>query len=326
MQIKLKRIPILKFGLAILVGVGVVRIATPVKTANLVPNPNPAKTYDEAFAKLNQLHAYENEKVNPVCRSTILGHDEKVANAVVLLHGLSNCPRQFAELGKLFHEHGYNVLIPRMPQNGYPDRYSVEFRRLRAENLREYADISLDIACGLGENITVMGLSGGGVVACWLAQYRPEAKKVVIIAPALGLGGLPTPLHQPLLKMLLLLPNVTLKRDPATVLPHAYLQQTTRGTAQMMRLGEAVFKSARKNKPVAKSIILVLNPLDRAVSNPLSRALFRLWKLNGAKAHLYKFDKAHDLKHDLISAQQPFQKTHVVYPILFKLATEKPVR
>jgi alpha-beta hydrolase superfamily lysophospholipase len=37
--------------------------------------------------------------------------------------------------------------------------------------------------------VTVVGLSAGGLVAAWAAQYRSELDKAVLIAPSTGFGS-----------------------------------------------------------------------------------------------------------------------------------------
>jgi hypothetical protein len=43
---------------------------------------------------------------------------------------------------------GYNVLIPRLPRHGLADRKVENLSPLKAEELRDCADASVDIGCG----------------------------------------------------------------------------------------------------------------------------------------------------------------------------------
>ena len=45
---------------------------------------------------------------------------------------------------------------------------------------------AVDIAAGLGDQVTIAGLSAGGVVAAWAAQHRRDVHRAVLIAPSLG--------------------------------------------------------------------------------------------------------------------------------------------
>jgi len=282
--------------------------------------PAPALDYDAALVGFARLQAEEGPEVNPVCRSQLMTHGHKTPGAIVLIHGLSNCPRQFLELGELLHAQGYNVLIPRIPYHGLLNRKTPLFKRLTAEKLKAFAENAVNIARGLGQEVTVAGLSAGGVMAAWVAQFRPDVAKVVIISPALGLKYLPSFAHNTTMKLLLRMPHYFIPRNPQNVLPHAYLQQSSRGTGEMLRLGSAVFEAAHNSKPAVQNITLILNPTDRAVDNKLSRQLLKRWQANGTESlRLYEFEASYKLAHDLISTQQPYQQTALIYPILLNL-------
>lgn len=79
---------------------------------------NPASSYEEAAARINQIQAAEAElaELNPVCATQLLTHGDKVDNVIVFLHGFTSCPAQFAHLGEEYFEKGYNVYIPRIPR------------------------------------------------------------------------------------------------------------------------------------------------------------------------------------------------------------------
>ena len=81
----------------------------------MASQPHPATTYAGAMERFEKLSAQDDNganPVNPLCRSQLLTHGEKVERAIVLVHGIPNCPQQYAKLGPLFHERGLNVLIP----------------------------------------------------------------------------------------------------------------------------------------------------------------------------------------------------------------------
>jgi hypothetical protein len=49
-------------------------------------------------------------------------------------------------------------------------------KKLTTQDLKTYDDQVMDIARGLGDGVDVVVISGGGTVASWLAQKRPELK------------------------------------------------------------------------------------------------------------------------------------------------------
>ena len=82
--------------------------------------------------------------------------------AVILLHGISNCPHTYVRLGAMLHARGHSVVMPRMPQNGHADRNTDALRRLTAEQLASYGDAAVDVAAGLADEVVVCGISAGG--------------------------------------------------------------------------------------------------------------------------------------------------------------------
>ena len=56
------------------------------------------------------------------CLSRLLTHGEKTERAVVLVHGLTNCPKQWELFGQEAFRRGWNVLILRLPEHGLGDR------------------------------------------------------------------------------------------------------------------------------------------------------------------------------------------------------------
>src|SRR6266699_7354514 len=147
---------------------------------------DPAIDYETAMSRFAQIQVREEADgtLNPVCRSKLLTHGSKTERVIVLMHGMTNCPQQFVELAPKFYEQGYNVLIPRMPHNGYTDTNTDALKYVTAAELRNCSSAMVDIARGLGHHVTYVGLSVGGVMAAWVAQYRADVNKAVIIAPS----------------------------------------------------------------------------------------------------------------------------------------------
>jgi carboxylesterase len=302
-------------------------------TPLLDAEPDPARDYAAALARCVDLQGLDGDEVNPVCRSRLLAHGLKTEHALVLVHGVANCPAQFAQLAPLFFEQGYNVLIPRIPWNGLLDRSGAALRHLSARELRAFGDAVVDIACGLGERVTVVGLSGGGVVAAWAAQYRREVERAVVIAPAIGtLPGLPfgnVLINRLAMRLARILPNLMTQRFLPTPPgpPHRYDGFATRGIAAVMQLGFAVLDAARTETPAAGSIQVVINDNDTTVDSAVARDLARRWRATaGDRVAVYTFARDRGLIHDLIDPAQPSQQTDFVYPILVELIAPAGVR
>jgi carboxylesterase len=302
----------------------------PLKLKKLTAKSRPVNDYAAALERIEALQALDTYDVNPVCRLRLLTHGQKTERVLVFWHGFTSCPRQFFQLGQMFYQLGYNVLIPRLPHHGLTDRLRPDQRQLTAEDLIALVDGVLDLAHGLGQQVTVAGFSAGGVLAGWAAQYRPDIAQAVIISPAFGLKVVPLPLAKPAAKLLLTWPNVFRWWDPRFKAetpgpPHAYPRYSTRALGQILRLGLAVRTAARQSKPAVPSILVVTNPHDWAVNNDLTAEITRCWCNNGSgQVRTYAFEVALELGHDLIDPAQVAQRINVVYPILMDLIDNRP--
>ena len=299
----------------------------PVDPHRLTSHPNPVQNYNEAEQRIQALHAQEADHLNPVCRTQFLSFGKKVERVIVFIHGNTTCPQQFADLGKLFYQNGYNVLIAPLPRHGLADRMTEEQAQLTAEQLAAYGDNVVDIAQGLGDHITLAGLSAGGVVTGWAAQNREDIDEAVLISPGFGFAQVPPALTLPAMNLYSLLPNSFEWWDPAlkaNIGPsYAYPRYSTRTLAQILRLSLAVQSQAGQSGPRAQTIWVVTNANDNAVSYPLIQRVVSLWEQHGAsRVRTYQFPAALRLGHDLIDPTQPDQRIDVVYPKLLEIITE----
>lgn len=292
----------------------------------LSSHPNPVRSYAEAVVRIEALQAKNPPDIRSVCQPQFMTHKMKVEKVIIFLHGYTNCPEQFRSLGEIFYNLGYNVLIPCFPHHGLQDRLSAHQARLMAEELVAVVEEVMDIAHGLGSHITLVGLSCGGVMTGWAAQHRADLDEAVLISPAFGLHVIPSPLTAWASRLAMLLPNFFRWWDSeikAELGPeYAYPWFSTRGLAQVLRLAQSVLSAARRSKPAAKSILLVTNANDVAVSNHAAAELVSLWRQQGAEqVHTYEFAAELKLGHDLIDPGQSDQRTEVVYPKLVELIT-----
>lgn len=293
---------------------------------------DPATDYEMALERYAQVQAQEEGDealLNPVCHSKLLTHGRKVERAIILMHGMTNCPQQYVELAPLFYERGYNVLIPRMPCNGLADPNTDALKHVTATELRDCCATMIDIAHGLGDQVTFLGISVGGVMAAWVAQYRADVSKAVLIAPSFTINPLlGVFLSRLIMHLFLTIPNLMTQwfKPVKGGLGHNYLGFATRGLGQMMRLGFSVYDAARTTRAAAQSVLVITNAADPAVNNNITRQLGEYWHANGFQ-HLdtYQFDAKYQLIHDIIDPGQLDQQTALVYPILLDLVTGKMI-
>jgi alpha-beta hydrolase superfamily lysophospholipase len=318
---------VLALVVAIFIGFGLLdlgfRLLLHAAHESLQSHPNPAPDYEAAANRFGAIQKMEGPELDPVCHSILLTHGVRTEKAIVFFHGYTNCPQQFRELGQIFFDMGDNVLIPRLPRHGMADRKVENLSPLKAEELRDCADASLDIARGLGHEIYVVGLSAGGTLTAWIAQNRSEVARVVLIAPALGLTRREgTRLQKAMALFLPLLPDI--RTDSFNIDPdapsHTYPGFSSRALAQLLRLSAATFAGALDQPPRVQDVVLITSKSDEAVSDYVAWGLIGLWRAKGlSKFTAVDFPKAMNIDHDMIDPSQRYAQTQIVYPLLISL-------
>ena len=167
----------------------------------------------------------------------------------------------------------------------------------------------------------------GGVIAGWVAQNRPDVDRVVVIAPNFGTYRVPNILLKPTIVFLMTSPNRFVWWDPKL---KSQLKRPTgtyqgfysRALGEIRRLGWAVQKASKENKPKAGSILVVTNANDQAVSQEGIDVIVNNWQRHSDQVQRFEFARDLQLGHDLIDPEQPNQQVESVYPRLITLITE----
>jgi len=284
------------------------------------PGSSPALDYATAHSRVAARLAEPAPGVRPECRSKVLDHGARTRDVYVLLHGLTNCPAQFAKFADLLYARGANVLLLRLPYHGLADRMTTESAKLTAGDLVASATEAVNLAHGYGERVTVIGLSVSGVTAAWIAQTRSDVDLAVVIAPFFAPNGLPNWGITPLANLLCRLPNGFVwwdskERENLAGSPYSYPRFATRTLGETMRLGLDVFSRARMWPPAAQRVLIVTSPADRAISMPRVRQLATLW---GPRAQSLSFPTDWNILHDCIDPAQPGAQVERVYPKLLE--------
>jgi pimeloyl-ACP methyl ester carboxylesterase len=290
---------------------------------SLISHAAPATNYAEAIARFAKLQTLEASSTNPLARSILLAHGNRTEKVVVFFHGYSSSPQQFRPLGERFFEAGYNVFIPLLPHHGMADRKLENLSRISAEELRDCADTSVDIAAGLGDKVFVGGLSAGGVMAAWIAQNRHGVSRVLLIAPALVLGRhAGTFLDRSgvfLISFLPGLPTDLFSRDPDAP-SYAYPGFSAKALGQLLKLSFAIYGEALEKPPAVQDVALVTTRIDRTVSDFATWELIGLWRGKGLWHFVsIDFPKAMRVPHDMVDPGHLSQKTEIVHPRLMAL-------
>lgn len=286
---------------------------------------DPASNYEEALARVEAVQAQEGASgiVNPVCESILLSHGERTEEAIIFYHGFTSCPEQYRELGQQFFADGYNVFIPRLPHHGRANRDRDALLATSAEELAAFTAQTVDIGRGLGRNVIVSGLSGGGTLAAYVAQHNEDVEEVVIVAPFLGIGFIPAPLNRIVARVIDNIPNIDMWWDPErkennpNTAAYAYPGYPLHALAEYLRLGFATQDAARSAKPAADSIYVISNAHDRSVNNAVTNRLVSAWQAHGEEAlRTYEFPAELRLPHDLITPTREDGNPALVYPVI----------
>ena len=261
--------------------------------------------------------------VNPLCHTRVYTHGQRVERALVLLHGFTNCPQQFDTLGRRFFDRGWNVVIPRYPRHGYTDRLNTSIAELRAEHLKAVANRAAEVGAGLGERLTVAGLSLGGILTGLLAQNREGIERAVLIAPMLGLKPIPGPVLTAMSAAARRLPNFYMwwngdLKDRIGP-PYGYPRFATHAYAALFECGRELVRAARRAAPKALSIAVVTNAAEPRLDNRFTYRLVASWRRRGASVETFEFPASDRLAHDLIDPGNVAQRVDHVYPVVNRL-------
>jgi carboxylesterase len=307
---------------AALLLLGAVWLLRPLPLDDLFSAPDPARSYDEAMERWELTQAKEADlPLHEGGRTIVLSHGYPTERVFVLLHGLTNAPRQFRELGEKLFATGANVVIPRLAHHGLADRMTDAHAALTAQDLIRYAQYGVDLAQGLGQKVTAVGLSISGISAAWLAQNRDDIDEVFLLAPLFGPAVAPDPLTPAFAAALTRLPNKMLWWDPRVREnlpgpPYNYPRFPTRALGEALRLGIHTAQPDRTLRVSRLGVILTEN--DLAVNNRRTRRLVEQWSTASPETEvfLHEFPASENIPHDFIDPLQPDARTDKVNALL----------
>ena len=261
-------------------------------------------------------------------RTIVLTHGYQTERVFVLLHGLTNAPRQFRELGGKLFATGANVVIPRLAHHGLADRMTDAHAAMTAQDLIDYAQYGVDLAQGLGRNVTVVGLSISGISAAWLAQNRDDIDEVFLLAPFFAPAVIPDPLTPAFASALTRLPTRMMWWDPRVREnlpgpPYNYPRFPTHALGEALRLGLNTAQSDRKLR--VDKLGVILTEKDRAVNNARTHRLVEQWRTASpdTEIFLHEFPASENIPHDFIDPLQPDARTDKVNDLLVEWLTSR---
>lgn len=275
-----------------------------------------------ALERLERFLERDHAGIGEAGRTKLLMHGERRPRAFVLFHGLSASPTQFARFAHDLHARGHNVLVPRLPRHGYGDRLSAALAGLTQERLERTARESVAVAQDLGERVTVVGFSLGGLLAIWSAQHQ-AIESAVAIAPFLGVSWIPNRWMGPIMELALRAPNRFGWWNPIArerQLPeHGYPRFATHAVAQSYRLARQVMRDASVAPVLAQRLTFVINAREAAINNRAVRRLAaRLRQHADGRVHAMELTDL-PLSHDIIEPLRHPELADRVYPRLLEV-------
>ncbi|MET8257784.1 alpha/beta fold hydrolase [Micromonospora sp. NPDC005205] len=250
-------IALLVGGLALVVAAVAGLYLWPVGRSGLRVAPARPLDFDTATRAAAAIIAAEtaDPEVRPESRSRLLSHGSRTGRAVLLLHGYTLAPEQYERLAEEFFDNGYNVWVPRAPRHGTVDRRA--HHRVEAGELTTYAAQGWAVAAALGDEVGVVGISGGAVLAAWLAQVPGNVvRHLLLLSPFFA----PNPRQAPAyaVKPLITLYGCRVLRDRVTSRGYSLAAVT-----QYLTIARTLPKPPRRTG--LRSAAVAISPLDGVV-------------------------------------------------------------
>lgn len=312
-------------GLALVLVAIAVMVFTPISDPDLTSRPDPVADYQQAVAKIEAVADTEAEL--PLIEhgeSYALLTGARTATAVVLFHGYTNTPDEFRLVAQAYRAAGNNVWVPRLPFHSPADKFSDDFSKLTAEGLRDFVDQSVDIAAGLGDEVVVLGLSGGGTLAAWAGLERAEVSSTILLSPLFSPGGYPDQVIPLLTRGLRLSPVDSYQwwnpdKGAANTEGMVYPRYSLKGIAALLDVRLWLEKQVEQNDhPMSGSVLLVSNAGDSSVDAEVNERLVRNLAAPD-KVTVVTIPASAGLSHDFIAPDPEFateQQVTTAYGLL----------
>ncbi len=287
----------------------------------------PAQVADPAYTRsitaIARRQAADDSLAVPGARSILLTGGARTPRVIVLLHGLTDSPRQFETLAYRLHADGSNVYVPRLPQHGLRGGDAGALSALTATQLRAVADSVVSEARGLGDSVVVMGLSMGATMGAWVAQTR-RVTRVVLIAPAIQPGRIPSLLDRPIIGLADHLPSMVRRSQPDVSRPDREMGFNSRAVAEIFELGMSVRNDAAREASRTRDIVVLVNAADRTVKESAAEALARRWATHGAAVAVFELPDSLRLPHNVIDPTRGRTAGDAMLALLRQLAYGLP--
>jgi len=283
----------------------------------------PARSYAEAKERIATFKALDNDpRVLPEAYTRLYDCGERTELAVVLLHGITNHPGQYVQFAPLVRELGANVFVPRLPEQGDRDRMTTRLENLTAEMLLSSATEAVDIACGLGKRVCVLGISTSGLLCAYFAQHRADVAHAIAVSPVFALLKFPYRASRLVAAAMRKLPNAFIWWDPRNkeniLPPTGYPRFSTHALGECLLIGDDVWGASRRTPFAGGRVTIVTNQRDPAVNNHAADSVGLAWQRYRREfTQAYRFTDLPS-NHDIIDPQNATPRIDIVYPVLMQ--------
>lgn len=297
--------------LGILVLAGLL-LGLPILDPTLTSRPAPEARYADAVGRIAAVAAEEDAlPLLDRAHSYALLNGASTEKALVIFHGYTNTPDEFRLIAQGYRDQGYNVWVPLLPHHGLADKFTDDFSELTAEELRDFADDQIDLAAALGEQVEVMGLSGGGALALWAGLERPEVSRLVLISPILQPTGYPVWSIAPMVRALRLSPVDSYawwspEKQADNVAGMVYPRYSLKGMAAFLGMRVwAETRLAQEPAPLRAEVLLIRNDGDPSIDAGFNERL--LSQLTAAtELTVFQIPASAALPHDIVCPDPEF--------------------
>lgn len=136
--------------------------------------------YVKQFTPIPDLNTFEQT------RPRVYFGEKKLPHAVLLLHGWSASPEQYQGLTKALQQQGIPYYAPLQTGFGLADLDLL--RNIKAADWLRDAINGYDMLAAIANEISIVGISNGAVLATYVAQHRP-VKHLVLLSPNLAVSA-----------------------------------------------------------------------------------------------------------------------------------------
>jgi esterase/lipase len=235
--------------------------------------------------------------IGETSRSLFWFHPNPTAKVFLFFHGFTATPAQFHLIGRTLFEAGYNVLVPLLPGHGLAGNWNGQLPPPLPEDQQIYKQFGrewLQQVQGLGTEVLVGGLSGGGTLAAWLAlEYSRLVGRALLFAPYFSNTNIVVDW---------VVRNLDIyfkwKAEPG-VIHYGYPGFHMPSLRAFLNMGQEVLERSRSSR--ARPMLILLSDKDASVKHRDLRQFFMDISQWHPNTWFHCFDKVFDMPHTMMT-------------------------